>query len=90
MRWLSLVVISCGVGCTLLYETLFCHQGLMTYLELFSTDDQTSLSIILLTYMVMMKIAPRRPLEGTWKPDKRRVMDLVREESCRTGSQASD
>ena len=43
MRWSSLVVISCGVGCTLFYETLFCHQGLMTYLKPFSTDDQTSL-----------------------------------------------
>jgi hypothetical protein len=80
MRWSSLLVISCGVGCTLLYETLFCHQGLMTYLKLFSTDDQTSLRIILLKYVVMMKTAPRCPLEGTWKPDRRRVMDLVREE----------
>ena len=65
MWWSSLVVILCGVGCTLLYEVLFCHQGLMTYLKLFSTDDQTSLSIILLKYVVMVKIAPRCPLEST-------------------------
>ena len=65
MRWSSLVVISCGAGCTLLYETLFCHQGLMTYLKLFSTDDQTDMSILLLKNVVIMKIVPRRPLEGT-------------------------
>jgi hypothetical protein len=37
----------------------------MTYLKLFSTDDQTGMSILLLKNVVIMKIVPRRPLEGT-------------------------
>lgn len=65
MRWSRLPVISCGVGCALLYEMLFCHQGLMTYLKLLSTDDQTNLVILLVETVLMTKTVPRCPLECT-------------------------